>query len=59
MSELEGILAEMRDALDRIARAQEGLVAIAAEAREERLKLADKMKQHFQTGFIQEKKHEG
>lgn len=37
--------------LTRIADAQEGMLAIAAEARVERLELAKKMKQHFTTGF--------
>jgi len=41
--------------LERIARSQEGMLAIAAEAREERLKLAEKMKQHFKTGFTPER----
>lgn len=39
------------DQLRRIADAQEGMLAIAAEARVERLKLADQMKERFKAGF--------
>lgn len=41
--------------LERIAVVQEGLLAIAAEARHERMELAKKLKQNFKTGFVQEK----
>lgn len=37
--------------LKRIADAQEGMLAIAAEARIERLKLSDERKRRFQAGF--------
>lgn len=41
--------------LKRIADAQEGLLAIAAEARHERMKLAEQMKAKFKAGFAQER----
>lgn len=41
--------------LKRIATAQEQMVAIAMEAREERLKLSAQMKERLKAGFAQEK----
>lgn len=41
--------------LERIAVAQEQMVMIASEAREERLKLAAQMKERLKAGFAQEK----
>lgn len=41
--------------LDRIATAQEQMVAIAMESREERLKLSAAMKERLKAGFAQEK----
>jgi adenine deaminase len=42
---------ELERIIERIAIAQERLLAIAEEAREERKKVADAMKQHFRPGF--------
>lgn len=42
---------QLLNALKRVADAQEKLLAIATEAREERLKLADQMKERFRAGF--------
>jgi len=47
----EELLAGVVAALERIANAQEGMLAIAAEARVERLELSKKMKDHFKAGF--------
>lgn len=50
----QGVIA----ALERIANAQEGMMAIAAEARQERQEIAARMKQQFKTGFAQERANE-
>ena len=42
-------------ALERIATAQEQMVAVAMEAREERMKLSAQMKERLKAGFSQEK----
>lgn len=47
----QGIVA----ALERIALAQEQMVAVAMEAREERMKLSAQMKERLKAGFAQEK----
>lgn len=47
----QGIVA----ALERIALSQEQLLLIAAEAREERMKLSAAMQKNFKAGFSQEK----
>lgn len=48
-------LAEISKSLARIATAQERIVMVAMEAREERLKLAAQMKERLKAGFAQEK----
>lgn len=45
-------------ALERIAAVQERLLAIALEAREERMKLSEKMQTAMKAGFQQEKTRE-
>ena len=53
---MENELAQgMVAALERIATAQEQMVAIAMESREERLKLSAVMKERLKAGFAQEK----
>jgi len=51
INDMISVVKDTRDVLERIARAQEGMLAIAAEARQERLKLSaalqDKLKQPF------------
>lgn len=42
---------DLIDVLERIARAQEGMLAIAAEARAERMKLADALKAKLKEPF--------
>lgn len=50
-------LASIATQLHRIADAQEQMVMVAMEAREERLKLAAKMTERLQAGFQSEKKN--
>lgn len=48
-------IVEISKNLARIATAQEQMVMVAMEAREERLKLAAQMKERLKAGFAQEK----
>lgn len=48
-------LVDFKDIIERIARAQEGMLAIAAEARQERLKLSGKLQEALKRPFDEEK----
>lgn len=52
---LAGAVERLEGVLERIAVAQEQMVVIAMEAREERMKLSAQMKERLKAGFAQEK----
>ena len=52
---IAGAVEKLEAVLERIATAQESLLAIAADARIERMKMADEMTKRLKAGFAQEK----
>jgi hypothetical protein len=52
---LAGAVERLESVLERIANAQEQMVGIAMEAREERLKLSAQMKERLKAGFAEAK----
>lgn len=53
IDEMIKVVQEVRDILERVARAQEGMLATAHEARQERLKLSAAMQERLKQPFME------